>query len=187
MTQLQRWANYLTIFFGVAGLFIGVNLRDSALNATSIYVNTQAGIEALYPQNWLIDQSGDYVFRVRDMTQVGYKTTIQVAVSPVSAESTERNVLDALTLSLSQPLAGFTPIGLEDYILPDETSALWVTSAFSDIQTNPFLQSTPVTVERIDVITIKRGQAIIITFLSDTQFYDENLPVFQQFLNDLEF
>jgi hypothetical protein len=121
------------------------------------------------------------------MMQVGYKTTIQVAVSPVSPDNTERNVLDNLVLNRSQPLAGFTVIGLDPYILPDESNAIWVTSAFSDIQTNPFLQSTPITVERVDVITIKRGQAIIITFLTDAQFYDENLPIFQQFLNDLEF
>ena len=42
------------------------------------YVNSEVGIRALYPQHWLIDTSGDYVFRVRDLSQLGFKTTIQV-------------------------------------------------------------------------------------------------------------
>jgi hypothetical protein len=187
LTQIQRWANYLTVIFGFVGLFIGFNLRDSALNATSIYINTQAGIQATYPRNWLIDQTGTYVFRVRDMAQIGFKTSIQVAVQPVSSDNSERNALDALALSRWQPFAGYAITSSEPYVLPNETPAIWVTSAFVDTQIDPFLQGIPTSVASIDVISIKRGQAIIITFLTDAQFYDENLPIFQQFLNDLEF
>jgi len=187
LTRVQRWANYVTVIMGVLGLFVGFNLRDSALNATSTYVNTQAGIQATYPRNWLLDQSGDYVFRVRDMAQRGFKTSIQIGVRPVSSDNTERNVLDALILSRVQPLTGYTPIGVEPYILPDESTAIWVTSTFVDTLSDPFLQAVPTSVEMVDVITIKRGQAIIITFQSDAQFYEQNLPIFQQFLNDLEF
>ncbi len=187
LTQTQRWANYLTLIFGLVGMFIGFNLRDSALNATSLYVNTQAGIQAAYPRNWLIDQGGTYVFRVRDMAQRGFKTTIQVAVLPIGPDHTERNVLDTLVLSRVQSLAGYNVIGIDDYVLPDETPAIWVTSTYVDTQTDPFLQGVPTSVESVDVITIKRGQAIIITFLSDAQFFDENLLTFQQFLNELEF
>lgn len=187
LSQAQRWANYLTLIIGIFSLFVGFNLRDSALNATTTYLNTQAGIQANYPRNWLLDQSGDYVFRVRDMAQRGFKTSIQVGVRPVSPDNTERNVLDALALSRVQPLAAYSVIGIEDYVLADETPAIWVISTFVDTQLDPFLQGTPTSVEGVDVIAIKRGQAIIITFLSDTQFFEQNLPIFRQFLNELEF
>ncbi|NWF71344.1 MAG: hypothetical protein HXY40_19865 [Chloroflexi bacterium] len=187
MSQTQRWAHYLTLLFSVLALFVGINLRDSTLNATVAYVNVQAGISASYPRNWLLDQAPDYVFRVRDMTQPGFKTTIQVAVRPVSEDTSVRNVLDALALNRAQTLDGYNIIGVEPYVLPDETRAIRVLSTYVDTEANPFLQGVPVSVEAIDVVAIKGGQAIIITFISDAQLFDINLPIFEQFLLDLEF
>jgi hypothetical protein len=186
LTQVQRWSNYITVIFGLVGLFIGFNLRDSVLNAVTPYVNTQAGIQATYPRNWLLDDEGDYVFRVRDMTQQGFKTTIQVAVRPISSENTERNVLDALVTARSTT-AAYTVIGVEPYVLSDETPALWATSTYVDTPLNPFLQGVPVSVESVDVIAIKRGQAIVITFISDALLFEQNLAIFEQFLESLEF
>jgi hypothetical protein len=52
---------------------------------------------------------------------------------------------------------------------------------------NPFLQSVPTVVEGLDILTIKRGQAVIVTFLSEAPAYEQNLPLFNQFLSNLEF
>jgi hypothetical protein len=187
LTQIQRWAHYLIVAFSLAALFIGVNLRDSTLNATTLYSNVQAGIEAEYPRNWLLDEEGDYVFRVRDMSQIGFKTTMQVTTRPVSGETTERNILDSLILNRAQILDGYRVIAIDPFTLPDESTAVQMISGFIAAEPNPFLQSVPISIETIDIITIQRGQAIIITFQSDAQFFEQNLPIFQQFLASLEF
>ncbi len=183
----QRWSDYIVLFLGLFSLFIGMNLRDGVLNATVVYSNNQAGIRAEYPENWLIDEQGNYIFRVRDVTQVGFKTTIQVAARPVSAITSTRNLIDALTLSRSQTLSSYTVFAIEPYVLPDEIEATAVTYTFVAAESDPFLQSIPVVVEGLDILTISRGQAIIITFLSDARTYDQNYPRFQQFLSSLEF
>jgi hypothetical protein len=187
ITQRQRWSHYFVLIYGVIALLIGVNLRDSALNATVPYANSQVGIRAYYPQNWLLDSDGPYVFRVRDMSQRGFKTTIQLDVQPVAINTTARNLLDQLILSRAQTLSAYSVLAREPYILPDEREATAMTYTFVESETNPFLESLPIVVEGLDIITIQRGQAIIMTFLSDASTYESNLPTFERFVNDLEF
>lgn len=187
MSYRQRWSHYFALLFGVVALLIGVNLRDSALNATVVYTNSEAGIRVEYPDKWLIDQSGDYIFRVRDVAQVGFKTTIQVAARPVSAVTTARNLVDALSLNRAQILASYTVFEIRPIVLPNEVEATAVTYTYVASETNPFLESVPVVVEGIDILAISRGQAIIITFLSDSRTYRQNYPRFEQFLSSLEF
>lgn len=182
----QRWSHYLVLIFGALGLVIAINLRDGSLNATTRYVNAQAGINAEYPQNWLLDEAGDYIFRVRDVSHVGYSTTIQVAARPVSGITTIRNVLDALTLGRSQTL-GYTVLSEESYVLPDESTGIAMSYTFVASDPNPFLQGVPIVVEGQDILTIRRGQAIVISFLSDATTFDQNLPILTQFINTLEF
>ncbi|HLU11966.1 MAG TPA: hypothetical protein VK003_19985 [Oceanobacillus sp.] len=189
MTQRQRWSHYFVLIYAVVAIFVGLQLRDSALYATVPYVNTQVGIRAYYPQNWLIDTDGDYVFRVRDMTQTGYKTTIEVNVIPVTPNTTARNLFDNLILNRSQILAEFNTLSRgEPYMLPDEREATAMSYVFvGDTGGGVFLESVPVVVEGIDILTFEGDQAIIITFLSDADDYDEHLAIFERFLNDFEF
>lgn len=188
LSQRQRWSHYFALIFGIAAFVIGINLRDSTLNATTLYTNSQAGITAQYPANWLIDSSpGNYVFRVRDPSQVGFKTTFQVAVSPVSPSTTARNVLDAFSLNRAPTLAAYSVLAVEPFVLPDESEATAMTYTFVATETNPFLESVPVVVEGMDILTIKRGQAIVITFLSDSRTYEQNYAIFEQFLRNLKF
>jgi hypothetical protein len=188
LTPRQAWGHNLVVMLSVLMFFVGVNLRDSTLNATRSYTNLEAGIRAEYPQNWLIDTSGDYVFRVRDVSQIGYPTTIQISVRPVGADTPPRYLFDALTLNRSQTLASYNVLasGLS-FILPDETEANAMTYYFVASGNNPFLQSVPIVVRGIDILTIRRGQAIIITFLSESNSYDQNYAVFQRFISSLEF
>jgi hypothetical protein len=188
LTFRQRWNHYLVLLFSVIALLIGLNLRDSTLNATTLYTNAQAGVRASYPQNWLIDESGDYVFRVRDTTQIGFKTTIQVSVRPVGGATSARSLLDALTLNRSQILAAYKVLTVIDpFVLSSEQQGMGMSYTYADFESDPFLQSVPIVVRGLDVLTIKRGQAIIITFLSDAGRYDKNYPIFEQFLASLEF
>jgi hypothetical protein len=188
LSARQRWGHNLVLLFAFFAFFIGVNLRDSALNATWIYTNTEAGIRAEYPQNWLIDTDGDYVFRVRDVSKTGYPTTIQVSVRPVSAETPPRYVFDALTLSRSQTLASYNVLSSSvDFILPDESLATIMNYTFAATENDPFLESVPIVIRGQDILTIRRGQAIIISFLTESVAYQQNYAIFEQFINSLEF
>lgn len=187
LTARQRWSHYFALLYALMAVIVGLNLRASALTATIPYIDSAAGIRAYYPQNWLLDTSGDYVFRVRDMSAVGFKTTIQVDVQPVTINTTARNLLDTLTLNRSRTLSAYDVLATDPYTLPGDRQATAMTYVFVASEANPFLESLPQTVEGLDVITIQSGQAIIVTFLSDVDTYEENLPVFERFLNDLEF
>jgi hypothetical protein len=184
----QRWSHYLTLLFAVVGLFIGINLRDSALGATFIYTNVQFGIRAEYPQNWLIDTEGDYIFRVQNISQRGFPTTIQVAVQAVSSDTTTRYIFDALTLNRSQTLAEYNVLSSGTVItLPDESLASIMDYTFASRESDPFLRSVPEVVRGRDVLTIKRGQAVVISFLSSATNYDRDFSLFERFLESLEF
>ncbi len=152
-----------------------------------LYVNSETGIRAFYPQHWLIDTSGDYVFRVRNIAQIGFKTTIQVDVQPVTINTSARNLLDTLTLNRSNTLSGYRVLSSIPYTLPGEQEATAMRYVYVASDSNPFLENIPSVVEGLDILAIRRGQAIIVTFLSDANQFDENLPIFQRFLNDLQF
>lgn len=187
LTQRQRWSHYFVFIYALVAVFIGFQIRSATIDATVSYINSQVGIRAFYPQRWLIDTSGDYVFRVRDLSQLGFKTTLQVDVKPVTLNTSARNLLDSLTLNRANTLSGYKVQSRTPYTLPngqEATSMLYVYTASGD---NPFLATVPTVVEGMDILTIRRGQAIIITFLCDAQTFDDNLPIFTRFLDDLEF
>lgn len=187
LTYRQRLSHYIALGFGIFALIIAFNLRNSSLNATTFYANIEAGIRAEYPRNWLIDNAGDYVFRVRDVAHLGFKTTIQITIRPVGAATSTRSILDSLTLNRSQILAAYKVLSTQDFLLPDESAGTAMNYTYADTESDPFLESIPKVVLGIDVITIKRGQAIIITFLADATTYEQDYAIFQQFLNSLEF
>lgn len=187
LTQRQRWSHYFVFIYALFALFIGFNLRSATLDATVVYTNSQVGIRALYPQRWLIDTSNEYVFRVRDVTQLGFKTTMQVEVQPVTINTSARNLLDTLTLNRMQSLTGYRIISNDPYTLSNEQEATAMRYVYVEGADNPFLESVPTVVEGMDILAIRRGQAIIITFLSDSQTFNQNFPVFERFLDDLEF
>lgn len=187
LTQRQRWSHYFVLIYAAVMFIIALNVRDSILTATVPYSDVQAGIRALYPQNWLLDTEGAYVFRLRDMSRTGFKTTIEVDVLPVTINTSARNLLDSLILTRSQTASGFTVLSREQRELRGEIPATAMTYTFVQSEVDPFLESLPVVVEGIDVLTIQRGQAIVITFLSDARTFDQDLAIFERFLNDLEF
>jgi hypothetical protein len=188
LTLRQRYAHYFVILYAVIAFIIGINLRDAVLYATVPYSNQQIGINAFYPQNWLLDTEGDYIFRARDMAKTGYKTTIQVDVLPVTANTSPRNILDSLILNRSQTLSQFDVLGRQPITLGDAgivgTQMLYT---FVSGGEDPFLETIPRVVEGVDVLVIDSGQAIIITFLSDAAEFDANYAIFEQFLNDFDF
>ena len=183
----QRWANLFAILVSLLLLLYGVNLRNQITNAAVLYESPQAGISAYYPLNWLIDTSGDYVFRVRDMSRTGFKTTFQVAILPLGPDAKERNVADRLTLDRLETFTAYQVLSQEPLVLPDDITAQAVSYIYVTSDTSPFLQGIPSVVRGLDILTISGGQALVITFRADILVFDDEYPRFVQFLRRLQF
>jgi hypothetical protein len=184
----QRYSHYFVLIYCLLSAIIALNLRTSIVDATVAYSDVQAGVRAAYPQTWAIDTEGDYVFRVRDLARIGYKTTIQVDVRPVSFNTTTRNVLDALSLDRAQTLTAYRILDIdESFTLPDGRTATAMIYTFVDVPSAPILQTVPAVIEGLDIIVIQQGQAVIVSYLADAAAFEDERPIFDRFLLALEF
>lgn len=184
----QRWGNIFTIAFALIALMLALQIKSANETATVIYSDPVAGITVQYPQGWLLDTSSDAVLKVSDESAEGYKTSIEVRVLPLGVGLTERNLVDNLILNRSQTLASFDVLERESLTLgEDERAATSMVFTFVAGEGNPFLESLPLVVEGMDVITAQGGQALIVTFLSDAATYEANFETFQRFLNEIDF
>lgn len=188
ITTRQRWSHYITVALGILAVVILVNLRANIQGAASQYVNNAEGITAYYPQNWLLEESDgtDYIFRVSNLREIGFKTTFQVSVEPVNQLPTSRTIFDALSMQRAQNLTAFRRLSIEPYTGSADFEATTANYLYVATDTNPFQQSVPVVVRGIDILTLTRDQAVIITMLSNADTFEENLVLFEQFVNRLE-
>lgn len=191
LTRNQRWGHYLTLAFCAVAIFIGFNLREGILYSTNEYIDREAGIRVNYPRNWLIDtideNDENFVFRAQDTSRDGFKTTVQIEVYPFADGMTPINVLHDLSLSRLQTLSNYRVLSTGTTILPNEETATVRDYAFVYNEPNPFQESLPVVVEGRDILVIRRGQAVLITFLADSRTYTEDLALFERFLTTLDF
>lgn len=185
-SRAQRWNHFLTLLAAAIMLLYGLNLRNNTLSATTSYSDPEAGIRVNYPSNWLLDDTGDYVLRVRDTSRVGFKTTIQVAIRPVGQMTSERNIRDQLIIERTDVLIGYQSYTTEPYVLPDETTGILTEYTFVDADVNPFSETLLNPVRGTDIITIRGGQALTITFQADSRTYAEDVANFERFLSSLE-
>ena len=187
-TPRQRWSNIFTIAYAALAILIAMQLRSATENATVVFSDPVVGLTVQYPQNWLLDTSGASVLTVSDQSADGFKTSIEVQVLPLGVGLSERNIVDDLILRRSQSLASFDVLERSTATLGEnEQPATSMTFTYVSGEQNPFLESLPTVVEGIDVITTQGGQALIVTLRSDVRSFDESLPIFQRFLNDLDF
>lgn len=187
LIRQQRLGHFLTLLVIVLGLLYSLNLRSGVVNATVVYNDLRAGITVRYPANWLLDTSGDYVFRVRDMSRIGFKTTLQITLRPISPDMSERNVLDSLNITRPITLSTYDIQSIQQILLISETTATQMRYTYVDTETNPFLESFPIVVAGEDIITLSNNQAVIITFRTDARTFNQDYPIFLQFLRTLEF
>jgi hypothetical protein len=187
LTRNQRWANMLVVVVAVVGLSIGLLIKNQAVSSTVPFRDLAAGILAQYPERWLLDTGGEYVFRVQDPESPGFRTTLQVDVVSIGEDAAARNIIDTLTLERAQTLAAYRILRNVPYTLPDGESATYLDYAFVSAENNPFLESLPVVVRGVDIISIKRGQAIVVTFRVEADQFDEEFWRLEQFLASLEF
>jgi len=183
----QRWAHYVTLGAILSMVLLGIVLRETIRWRLTVYQDARTGIVAPYPANWLLDQSGaDYVFRVRDMQALGFKTTIQLSIVPVGTATTERNIADRLAYERSQTLIDYRQLSTESIIV-DDVSAEQVTYAYISRDTSPFTEAIPTVVLGTDIVVLTRGQALVITFRSEAGQYQDNYEYFRRFLAGLEY
>lgn len=186
-TRSQRFGHYFALLSIGLMLALGYNLRSVAINAVTPYIDNEAGIRAEYPLGWLLDTRGDYIFRVRDMARIGFKTTFQVSAYPLSRDMTARNVFDDLALRRSQTLPLYKGFDSREILVRGEQQAVQYEYTFVHIDPNPFVQSVPITVIGRDILFIRSGQSIVVTLLADSQSYDRDLILFNDFLAALDF
>lgn len=187
ITQRQRWSIAITYFLLVAGFALGVNQRESTLNLASDYNNLEAGISAKYPARWLLEETGSIIFRVRDMAHRGFNTVIEVSAAPVGRDTSERNIFDQLTLQRSQVLTDYAVLGYDDYVLADDTLAVSMSYSFVARDSSPFLEGVSSIVNGLDILTIRRGQALVVSFRADADIYQRELETLRWFIQHLEF
>ena len=188
ITPRQRWSIAFSYILILAGLLLGVNQRESALLQSSVYNNVEAGISASYPARWLLEESGDdFVFRVRDMAHRGFNTLIEVSTIPVGPDSLERNLFDQLSLQRAQVLIAYDVLGYDTYTLPDESVAVTMTYSYVSRDASPFLKGVSSLVNGLDVLTIRRGQALVTSFQADASIFENELETLRWFIENLEY
>jgi hypothetical protein len=72
-------------------------------------------------------------------------------------------------------------------MLPNGEAASMMEYSFVFRERNPFQESIPIVVLGRDLLVIRRGQAILITYLADASIYQANLDIFDRFLASLNF
>jgi hypothetical protein len=187
LTFNQRWNSYLALVMAGAVLFLGVTLRDGALNATQTLENLEAGVRAQVPSGWLLDtDSVEYVFRAQDPDALPFKTTLQVSVLAVGPDATPSTVLAILDMQRAPRLSAYRVISRVDETLRDGSPAVRMTYAYTQDERNPALESLPIVVEGVDVVVLRRSQAVIITYHEEQSTFDDNLYRFENLLQTVE-
>jgi hypothetical protein len=193
----QRWGSYLAIIASLALIAAGFALRSRDLNATQRVESTADGIAARYPAGWLVEvndtvgQPGaarvrDFVFRIQDPAALPFKTTLQVSLLPVGPDATIADIPDQINLTRANGFNSYRVLQIQT-VRFGERPAISLEYAYVEQEANPFLQSLPVVVRGIDVITVRSSQAILITFRAESQSFERNRPYFDTFLRSLSF
>jgi hypothetical protein len=186
LTFTQRWNSYLALAMAAAVLFVGITLRDDTLNATQTLENLEAGVRAQVPRGWLLDtQSSEYVFRAEDPDALPFKTVLQVSVLPVGPDATPNLVLDILNMQRAPRYSTYREISRADETLRGEPAKRLI-YAYTQDERNPFQATVPLVVQGVDVVVLRRGQAVIITYREERSAFDDHLYRFENLLRTVE-
>jgi hypothetical protein len=186
----QRWSSYLTIILAVVMLSAGYILRTRALEATQRYENTSVGISTRYPVGWLLEEPTDtkeFVMRVQDPAAIPFKTTLQISLIPIGPDARLSDLPSQLHITRATTLPIYRPLTASPMKLPNGRDGLQLTYAYASVESNPRLQSLPVIVRSVDVITLRNNQALVITYRADSQSFDRYYYFFESFLRALDY
>ena len=182
----QRWNTYLALAFAALALVIGLTLKNNTLNATQKFEDLEAGVRAQVPANWLVDTGGDdYVFRAQNPHALPFKTILQVSVLTVGDDATPNIILDLLNMNRAPRYSTYSEITRSDDTLRGDP-AKRMEYAYTQFERNPFLATEPLVVKGVDLVVLRRGQAVIITYREERSAFDANLYRFENLLSTVE-
>lgn len=187
ITRSQTINSVSIVVAAVVMMGLGLLMRNSAVSATTAFLDEQSGIRARLPQNWLLTTDNpEFVLQAEDPNAVPFKTVLRVSLIAVGAEATPRNVVDTLTLQRAGRLSTYRVLSLAPLTL-GEDEALEINYAYVQTENNPFLNTVPIVVQGRDVVVIRGTQAIVITYLEERSRFEENEFLFDAFLDTLEY
>ena len=183
---VRRWNNYLALLMAAGVLILGISLRDAALSATRTFEDLEAGVRAQLPREWLLESKGeDFVVRAQDPDALPFKTTLQIAVLPIGPDATPNTVLDLLYMQRAPRFSTYKEIARSDQTLRGDPAKRMV-YAYTQDDPNPFQASVPLVVQGVDVVVLRRGQAVVITYREERTAFDTNLYRFENLLQTVE-
>ncbi|NDJ53237.1 MAG: hypothetical protein GYB68_09160 [Chloroflexi bacterium] len=186
VTKSDRFASISVIVVVIGFMSVGLLLRARDSSSTWLYSNRQAGIEARYPAEWLVDEQGDYVARMRDPVARPFKTQVLIDTVPAADNTSVRNILDSLTLQRSAELSAYRVLAVRDSTL----AGVLVTEmdfAFVDTDPDPFVQRVPVVVEGLDIVIIDNTRVIVLTYMADTETFEDEFDTFLDIFASLSY
>ena len=187
LTRSQTINSLFVVLVALMLMGLGILLRNSAQAATSLFVDEQSGVRAFLPVNWLITtDNSNFIVQAEDAGATPFKTLLRVALLPVGDEATPRNVVDTLTLQRAGRLSTYRVLSIQPTTVGDD-EALEMEYAFVQTDNNPFLNAVPIVVQGRDVVVIREGQAVVITYREERGRFTENEELFDIFLATLEF
>lgn len=186
----QRWSSYLTIILAVVALGLGYILRTRAIEATQRYENRNAGISTRYPVGWLLEepqQPLEFVMRVQDPAAIPFKTTLQISIIPISNDTRLADMPSQLHITRATTLPNYRPLTTTPITLPNGQNGLQLTYAYVATESNLLLQSMPVVVRAVDVVTLRSNQALVVSYRADSQSFERYYHFFESFLRALDY
>ncbi len=188
LTLRQRLANYLVIGAALLAIGYGFIYRDNILSATFPFVNREAGITARYPARWLLEEGGArFVLRAQDPAALPFKTTIQLQLIPIGDGARPADILDLLDIDRAARLPAYRSLSRSPANLPGGQRGQQMIYAYAYIDPNPFLQAEPITVRALDLVILRTGQAVVITYEAKADVFEAYKHYFDAFLRSLTF
>ena len=187
LSRAQLTNSLVIVFVAVGMMLVGVLMRNAARAATTAYLDEDSGIRVHIPAGWLLTtDSPDFVLQAEDPNAIPFKTTLRVAVIPVSRETSSRNVIDSLILQRSASLSTFR-VGSIEITSFGEDAALEMDYAYVQSEANPFLNAVPLVVQGRDLVVVRGQQALVVSYLEQRSRFEDNGFLFDNFLARLEF
>ncbi|GAB4554428.1 MAG: hypothetical protein OHK0023_24540 [Anaerolineae bacterium] len=188
LTFNQRWASYLTIAVAIAGVVVGYIYRQNTIDATFPFINREAGITARYPARWLLEEGGaNFVLRAQDPAALPFKTTLQLRLLPTGEGARPSDILDLLDLDRAARLPAYRSQTRQPVTLPNGARGQQMIYAYAYVNPNPFLQAEPITVRALDIVLLRTGQAVVITYEAEASRFERHRHYFEAFLRSLSF
>lgn len=186
MTRNDRVSAVLVVLLTLLAVGVGIAMRQRASGQEWTYVSRAAGIEAAYPAGWLVDESGDYIVRIRDPKGRPFKTQYRIATVPAGGQTSIRNVLDGLTIQRSTDLAAYRVVSVQEQTIAGQDFTV-MNFTFVDADPNPFVQRLPTVVLGMDVVIRDADRAIVVTYMADEEAFATHYDDFQSLLAALRY